>query len=135
MDARRAPLTRPRAAAIVNNRASTEPDGVQMPIQQISPTDLKAMIDRKETFEFVDVRTEMERAIAHIDGSKLIDQAYFEELMALPRDTAMVFQCHHGSRSQSAAQHFEAQGFTKLYNLSGGIDAWSQLVDPNVPRY
>jgi monothiol glutaredoxin len=106
-----------------------------MPIQQISPTDLKAMIDRKETFEFVDVRTEMERAIAHIDGSKLIDQAYFEELMALPRDTAMVFQCHHGSRSQSAAQHFEAQGFTKLYNLSGGIDAWSQLVDPNVPRY
>jgi monothiol glutaredoxin len=38
-------------------------------------------------------------------------------------------------RSQSAAQHFEANGFTTLYNLVGGIDAWSALVDPQVPRY
>ena len=48
----------------------------------------------------------------------------------------MLFQCHHGIRSQSAAEYFlREQGFSNLYNLRGGIDAWSQLVDPSVPRY
>jgi len=43
--------------------------------------------------------------------------------------------CHHGIRSRQAAEYFLRQGFTNLYNLSGGIDAWSTLVDPSVPRY
>jgi monothiol glutaredoxin len=93
------------------------------------------MIDRGETFEFVDVRTEHEREIAKIDGARLLDKGYYDELLARDRATPMVFQCHHGMRSQSAAEHFQAQGFTTLYNLSGGIDAWSTLVDPSVPRY
>jgi len=46
-----------------------------------------------------------------------------------------VFQCHHGIRSQDAAEYFAQAGFTNLYNLRGGIDAWSMLVDPSVPRY
>jgi len=47
-----------------------------------------------------------------------------------------VFHCHHGIRSQSAAEYFlREKGFRNLYNLRGGIDAWSQLVDPSVPRY
>jgi monothiol glutaredoxin len=104
-------------------------------IEQISASELKAMVDSGEAFQFVDVRTNMERGIAHIEGSRLLDQAYFDELIALPKDTPLVFQCHHGVRSQSAAQHFAAHGFTKVYNLVGGIDAWSVEVDPKVPRY
>jgi monothiol glutaredoxin len=104
-------------------------------IEQISAPELKAMIDSGATFQFVDVRTDMERGIAHIEGSRLLDQAYFDELIALPKDTPLVFQCHHGVRSQSAAQHFAANGFTKVYNLIGGIEAWSVEVDPKVPRY
>jgi monothiol glutaredoxin len=104
-------------------------------IQQISAPELKAMIDSGATFEFVDVRTEMEREIAYIEGSRLIDQTYFDELMVMDKNTPMVFQCHHGMRSQSAAQHFAANGFTTLYNLEGGIDAWSALVDAKIPRY
>jgi monothiol glutaredoxin len=46
-----------------------------------------------------------------------------------------VFHCHHGIRSQTAAQHFSAKGFTNLCNLVGGIEAWSSLVDPSVARY
>jgi monothiol glutaredoxin len=46
-----------------------------------------------------------------------------------------VFHCHHGVRSQRAAEYFQSQGFSNLRNLTGGIDAWSQLVDPSVPRY
>jgi len=104
-------------------------------IEQISAPELKAMIDSGATFQFVDVRTDVEREIAHIEGSRLLDQAYFDELISLPRDTPLVFQCHHGVRSQSAAQHFAANGFTKVYNLVGGIDAWSVEVDGKVPRY
>jgi len=93
------------------------------------------MIDRGEPFEFVDVRTEWERDTARIEGSRLLDQAYHDHLLTLDRQTPIVFQCHHGIRSQSAAQYCEGLGFENLFNLSGGIDAWSQLVDPSVPRY
>lgn len=106
-----------------------------MPITQLLPADLKGMLDRGDAFQFVDVRTPGERAIAQIDGARLLDQAYHDELLALDRDTPLVFHCHHGIRSQSAAQYFEQAGFVRLYNLEGGIDAWSRLVDPAVPRY
>ena len=53
----------------------------------------------------------------------------------LDRDALIVFQCHHGIRSQNAAEYFRQQGFTNLCNLQGGIDAWSLQVDPSVPRY
>ena len=47
----------------------------------------------------------------------------------------MVFQCRTGRRSQIAAAHFQTQGFTRVFNLKGGIDAWSIEIDPTVPRY
>ena len=104
-------------------------------IQQLSATELKAMIDSGAPFEFVDVRNQWERDIAAIDGSRLLDQAYHDALVLRDRDTPLVFQCHHGVRSQHAAEYFREQGFRNLYNLRGGIDAWSLLVDPSVPRY
>jgi monothiol glutaredoxin len=104
-------------------------------IQQITAQELKAMIDNGDRFELVDVRTDGERAIAKIDGSTLLDQAEHDRLLTLDRATPIVFQCHHGFRSQSAAAYFEQQGFQKLYNVIGGIDAWSMTVDSKVPRY
>lgn len=104
-------------------------------IQQLSAPELKAMIDGGAAFEFVDVRTGEERDVARIDGSRLLDQAYHDHLIGLDRNTPIVFQCHHGIRSQSAAEYCQGLGFQNLFNLRGGIDAWSQLVDPSVPRY
>ncbi len=104
-------------------------------IQQLSAPELKAMIDGGAPFEFIDVRTERERDIASIEGSRLLDQAYHDYLLALDRQTPLVFQCHHGIRSQAAAEYCQGLGFVRLFNLRGGIDAWSQLVDPAVPRY
>jgi monothiol glutaredoxin len=106
-----------------------------MPIQQLTAHDLKRMLDSGEPFELVDVRTPEERAIAAIPGARLLDQQCHDDLLARPRDTSIVFQCHHGIRSQSAAEYFLQAGFQNLYNLSGGIDAWSRLVDPSIPRY
>ena len=105
-------------------------------ITQLAAPELKAMMDEGRSFELFDVRTPDERAIAQIDGSRLLDQPGYEYLLTLDRNTAIVFHCHHGIRSQSAAEYcLRELGFKELYNLSGGIDAWSCLVDPSVPRY
>ena len=104
-------------------------------VRQLSASDLKTLIERKVPLRLVDVRTEGERAIAKIDGSRLLDKAYHDELLTLDRDTTLVFQCHHGMRSQAAAEYFLKQGFRNVHNLAGGIEAWSQFVDPSVPRY
>ena len=106
-----------------------------MPIRQLSAPELKAMLDEGQPFELVDVRTEAERAIARIEPAQLLDKPYFDRLLALDPDTPIVFQCHHGIRSQSAAEYFQQAGFRNLYNLVGGIDAWSRLVDSSVRRY
>jgi monothiol glutaredoxin len=107
-----------------------------MPITQITAPELRAMLDRGEPLELVDVRTEEESAIAAIDGARLFSESTHQHLLGLDRATPVVFQCHHGIRSQAAAEYYlREHGFQNLFNLDGGIDAWSRLVDPNVPRY
>ena len=105
------------------------------PIRQLSAPDLKALLESGAAVELVDVRTEEERTIAAIDGSRLLDRSYHDALLLRDRETPIVFQCHHGIRSQQAAEYFRGEGFRNLYNLEGGIDAWSLLVDTSVPRY
>ena len=51
------------------------------------------------------------------------------------RTPPLAFHCHHGGRSRAAAEHFLKQGFKNVYNLAGGIDAWSKDVDPSIKRY
>jgi monothiol glutaredoxin len=104
-------------------------------VQQIGPAELKAMIDRKDPFELFDVRTPKERETASLPGSRLLDDEGQRRLEALPRETPVVFHCHHGGRSQRAAEHYLGAGFKQVYNLRGGIDAWSTEIDPKVPRY
>jgi monothiol glutaredoxin len=104
-------------------------------IEQQGPKQVKARLDAGEKFLFVDVRTPEEHATARIPGARLLDDALRAELERADRDTPIVFHCHHGGRSQRAAEHFLALGFRTLANLAGGIDAWSQEVDPSVPRY
>jgi monothiol glutaredoxin len=105
-------------------------------VQQLSATELKAMMDEGSAFELMDVRTEEERAIATIPGARLLDEAGHAYLLALDRKTPIVFACHHGIRSQAAAQYFlTEEKFEKVFNLRGGIDAWSLTVDRTVPRY
>jgi monothiol glutaredoxin len=104
-------------------------------IRELSAPNLKAMMDAGSTFELIDVRTEDERAFARIEGSRLLDRACYDYLLGLDKETTIVFQCHSGVRSYGAAQHFQDLGFQNVFNLAGGIDAWSLLVDPTVPRY
>jgi adenylyltransferase/sulfurtransferase len=105
-------------------------------IPTISVRDLKRKIDAREPFQLLDVREIFEHEIARIDGAKLIP---LREIGArtdeLPRDEPIVVHCHSGKRSAEAVRLLRERGFRDVYNLQGGIDAWSSEIDPAVPRY
>jgi len=82
----------------------------------------------------VDVRPPQERAFAQLKAAFATFDAGTEALESLPKDTPLAFLCHHGNRSAQAAEHFRQAGFTEVYNILGGIDAWAQM-DPSIPRY
>ena len=106
------------------------------PVGRMSPAELAAARrDAGSAPTLVDVRTSDERARARIEGSILLDDEGLRTVSSLAKDTKLVFYCHTGVRSQSAAEHFRTEGFTDVHNLEGGIDAWSRQVDPSVPRY
>jgi rhodanese-related sulfurtransferase len=104
-------------------------------VQEIPATELKAMIDRGESFELIDVRTPGERDFAAIEGSRLLDQEAYQSLRDMDPGTPLVFCCHFGERSRAAAHHFLELGFEDVRNVSDGIDGWSLFVDPSVKRY
>ena len=114
-----------------NPNAPPEPP----PVQQLPGAALKAKMDAGASFELLDVRRPEERAIAHLAGSRILDEDELARLETLPRDTPLVFTCHHGTRSQQAAEHFRNLGFTEIYNHVGGIAAWSREIDPSMPQY
>jgi len=86
----------------------------------------------------LDVRETEENAFTALPNSTLIPlhqlPARVGELDKM-RDADVVVYCHHGVRSLHAIRFLQEQGFTRLRNLIGGIDAWSRSVDPKVPRY
>lgn len=88
------------------------------------------------TIDVVDVRPAAERALAPFpQPHEVLDEGSHKRLADLPKELPLAFLCHHGQASQQAAEHFRALGFHDLYNIQGGIEAWSVEVDPTVPRY
>lgn len=104
-------------------------------VQQLCPAAFNSMRAAGKAYRLIDVRNLWEIHIASLPEARLLDAEYQSELMSLPRDTNLVFLCHHGIRSQRAAETFSHLGFHNVFNLAGGIDAWSTLVDPDVARY
>jgi len=104
-------------------------------VQELSVRDAADQL-RAGSITVVDVRPADERAIAAINAPfETFDGDNRARLEALPKDTALAFLCHHGGRSAQAAEQFRALGFTKVSNITGGIDAWSNEVDNGVPKY
>ena len=103
------------------------------PVRMISPSDAAERM-QAGTLRVVDVRPGEERALASIAGTVLTFDSGLEPIEALPKDTPLAFLCHHGNRSQQAAEHFRQKGFREVYNIAGGIDAWAN-VDANIPKY
>ena len=103
-------------------------------VKPLSVVEYKAMRDSGKPHLLLDVRTQGERDTSMIQGSELLDDEMMERLMELDRATTIVCQCHHGVRSRNAAHQLVAIGFRDVFNLTGGIDAWSDI-DASVPKY
>ena len=105
--------------------------------RDLTTTQVKEKLDRNDTFRLIDVREEGEYAIARIEGAELLPLSRAQEWVGnLPEDQELVFMCHHGSRSAQVAGFLADQrGLTNIANMLGGIDEWSRLIDPSVPRY
>lgn len=108
-----------------------------LPIE-IDVLSVKTMMDRGEEFLLLDCRESDEYAFVRIEGSKHLPMnetpARLAELET-HRDRRIVVHCHHGGRSLRVTQWLREQGFSQTQNMTGGIDAWSQQVDPTLPRY
>ncbi|HEU4578222.1 MAG TPA: Grx4 family monothiol glutaredoxin [Polyangiaceae bacterium] len=104
-------------------------------VKSLSVKELRAKMQAEPGLKLFDVRAQKEREQALIEGSRLLDREAQQEIMKLDKATPLYFHCHHGGRSQQAAAFFLSHGFSNVYNVTGGIDAWSLEVDPKVPRY
>ncbi len=104
-------------------------------VKSVSVKELQAKMQAEPGLQLFDVRSQKERDQAVIAGSRLLDRAAQQYIQTLDKATPLYFHCHHGQRSQQAAAFFLSHGFSNVYNVSGGIDAWSVEVDPSVPRY
>jgi adenylyltransferase/sulfurtransferase len=105
-------------------------------VPAISVSELKRKIDAREAFQLIDVREPFEYELARIQGAKLIPLGEIPmRVDELPREKPIVVHCHSGQRSAQAVRLLQQRGFTTVYNLDGGIDAWSDEIDSTVPKY
>lgn len=105
-------------------------------MQDLSVGELKQRLDAGPAPVIVDVREPWEIKIAALDGALAIPMSQIPaQLAAIPKDRDIVVMCHHGVRSRYVGQFLAQQGYTRLFNLSGGIDAWAREIDPAMAKY
>lgn len=102
----------------------------------IAPKELVQLREQHSDVKLVDVRSREEFEAVHIDGSLLLSQPVMQEIMSKwPRTQTLVVIDHQGKTGLDAAAYFLGHGFENVRCIRGGIDAWSQEIDPKLPRY
>jgi molybdopterin/thiamine biosynthesis adenylyltransferase/rhodanese-related sulfurtransferase len=102
----------------------------------ITPSELKAMLEGGAQVTLIDVREPHEYLICRIQGSLLMPiGSLAHKAQQLDRKKLIVTYCHTGNRSVRAVEFLRQSGFTNIRNLKGGIDAWARTVDPTMTRY
>ena len=106
-------------------------------MEEITATELKQRLDRGDDLQIIDVREQKEYDVARLDNAKLIPLGQVVNRMnEIDADRETVVHCKLGGRSAKAIEALKAAGFKgRLVNLKGGITAWSDEVDPSVPKY
>ncbi|HEY5038215.1 MAG TPA: rhodanese-like domain-containing protein, partial [bacterium] len=102
---------------------------------QATPAEVALVLKSANPPQLIDVRGPQEWEMAKIPGAELMTENLSYEIMNSPKDRPMVFYCHKGQRSMDAAAYFTGHGFINVKSMTGGIDAWSQSIDPSIPRY
>jgi rhodanese-related sulfurtransferase len=106
---------------------------------ELSPRDVKQQLDAGKSLHLIDVREPNEFAICKIEGATLVPMrsvpSEMQDLETKAATAPLIVFCHHGVRSLNVVHWLREQGLENCASMSGGIDAWSATVDPNVPRY
>lgn len=107
-------------------------------MEEVTPREVKARLDRGERVHLVDVREAAELAICRLQGAEHIPMMHLflglKRPQAAPGAELVVF-CHTGVRSLEAARFLRLNGFAGALSLAGGIDAWAAEIDPSLSRY
>ncbi|QQS33818.1 MAG: hypothetical protein IPM50_04370 [Acidobacteriota bacterium] len=106
-------------------------------MEQITAIELKQRLDAGDDIQLIDVRQPDEYEFAKIPGARLIPLGeVLQRMSEIDPNRETVVHCKMGGRSARAIEALQQAGFTgKLVNMAGGITAWSNDVDPNVPKY
>ncbi|MCE9589925.1 MAG: rhodanese [Planctomycetes bacterium] len=108
------------------------------PDWEVTPRQVKAMLDAGDDFVLIDCRTPGEYQVTRVEGSVLVP---LQEVAArLPelekyRDQKIVVNCHHGVRSLRMTAALRQQGFEDVKSMAGGIDLWAMDIEPGMKRY
>lgn len=105
------------------------------PSSEISVQELKTRLDRGDSIVILDVREPGEFALSNIGGILIPLGQLPARVGELRKDEEIAVLCHHGIRSRRAADFLLHSGFSRALNITGGIQAWSEKVDPSVPTY
>jgi rhodanese-related sulfurtransferase len=104
-------------------------------VLHLEPRMVAEMLKKQNDLMLLDVREPWEHDVARISNSTFVPMNLLPgKLNSLDRSSEIIVYCHHGVRSDMAAEWLRSQGFSAK-NLAGGIDRWSQEVDPSIPRY
>jgi adenylyltransferase/sulfurtransferase len=115
--------------------ASDVPKAVKNGIPQLSVKDLKRRMDAGENLFILDVREPFEYQIANIGGKLIPQNEVPQRIGEIDRSQEIIVHCKAGGRSQRIAEFLKQSGYPNVTNLAGGILAWSDEVDPAVPKY
>lgn len=104
-------------------------------MKEISVQELKEKLDKGEDFQLIDVREDFEYQVSNLGGELIPLGGILIETDKIAKDKDVVIMCRSGKRSAAAVMQLEAQGYTNLYNLYGGILAWQEDIDPSLDVY
>ncbi|MBG6235034.1 rhodanese-related sulfurtransferase [Pedobacter sp. CAN_A7] len=105
-------------------------------MKEVTVQELKQKIDNKEDFQLIDVRETFEYETSNLNGENIPLGGLLIEADKISKDKPVIMQCRSGKRSAAAVMQLEQMlGFDNLYNLKGGILAWQEAYDPNMPVY
>lgn len=104
-------------------------------MKEISVAEFKKLKDNNADFQLIDVREEHELEICEIGGTHIAMGEVMENLDKISKDKQVIIHCRSGARSGAICQALEANGFSNVYNLKGGIIAWSTEIDPSITKY
>ena len=104
-------------------------------MKEITVSDLKSKLDNQEDIQLIDIREAYEQDICSIGGELIPMGEIMGSLDKISKDKPVILHCRSGKRSAAMVMHLGTMGYDNLYNLKGGILAWSDEIDSSIPKY